>query len=522
MTVSRSRETAPCLPEADTPGGRVRGAARQGAQAFLGIPYGASTAGEGRFCPPRPAAPWAGTREAVTHGPSAPQLPNADYADAIMSWYGAIRDLSEDCLRLNVFTPACDTARRPVMVWLHGGGWTQFASTAPGFDGAALAAAGDVVVVSLNHRLGVFGFLRLEDEDPRFADSGNAGMLDIVLALEWVRDTISGFGGDPGNVTIFGQSGGGAKVAALMAMPAARGLFHKAIVQSSSGSRRITGPEEAARNARDLARALGLERATGAAMQALPMERILRATTQVPGVFRPVIDGRSFAGDQWFPGAPETARGIPLMAGCTATEAAAYMRFDARNADISEESLRLRLGRFLGTGPDLTLRLIAAYREGMQGATPTQILIAAATDQLFCRNTYAIARLQAETGAPAYAYRFARPVAAGGGWLGAPHSAELPFIFGTTDAAALFVGTGPDIAPMTRMMMATWAAFARNGSPANPALPEWRPYGAPDRPVMVLAAEPALRPDPGAGARAALEVLPIYEYGTSRANFAAD
>ena len=245
-------------PVAETTNGKVRGMLLDGVAVFRGVRYGASTAGANRFLPPQPAAPWAGIRDATDWSCSAPQLTKPTYADPFYAWYAAIRDMSEDCLFLNVFTPGLDNGRRPVMVWLHGGGWGNFASSAPGFDGTNLARAQDVVVVSMNHRLNVFGFLQLDKSHERFADSGSAGVLDLVMALRWVRDNAATFGGDPANVTIFGQSGGAAKTAALLAMPAAKGLFHKAIVQSTSGGLRIAGREEAARMAADLGKAMEL------------------------------------------------------------------------------------------------------------------------------------------------------------------------------------------------------------------------------------------------------------------------
>ena len=195
----------------------------------------------------------------MSWGASAPQSPAPENEDPFFSWYSAIQPISEDCLFLNVFTPGLGAGARPVMVWIHGGGWREFSGTAPGFDGSALARAQDVVVVTVNHRLGVFGYLQIEG-DERFAGAGNAGLLDLVEAVRWVRDNAEAFGGDPGNVTVFGESGGASKIAALLAMRAASGLFHKAIVQSSAGGLRLASPEEAGRQASRLARALGWER----------------------------------------------------------------------------------------------------------------------------------------------------------------------------------------------------------------------------------------------------------------------
>ena len=501
----------------------MRGRIDRGCRVFLGIRYGDTTGGANRFLPPRPPRPWAGIADATDWPRSAAQLVLPGYQAPFFAWYSAIRDVDEDCLFLNVFSPAPDHARRPVMVWLHGGGWGNFASSSPGLHPAALALDQDVVVVSLNHRLGPFGFIRLAGADDRFADAGNAGMLDIVQALEWVRDNIAGFGGDPASVTIFGQSGGGAKVAALLAMRAAQGLFHRAVVQSSSGGMRIAGPDEADRLADGLARDAGLPGAAAEAMQALPMERILAAMTSGRAPFRPVIDGRSFDSDPFHPHAPEINRGVPVMAGCTGTETTWYLHGDPGNFDMDWASVARRLSRFLRTDPGQTARILQAYRDADAAGTPCDILIAVTTDYLFKRNTFAIAARQAATAtAPVYAYVFGWESPVAGGCFRSPHAIELPFIFGTTAEAAAMVGNGADLGRMSRVMMATWGSFARSGSPANAQVPDWPPFADPSRQTMVLRDRSELAADPGGEARASLADLPNYEYSNSRASFASD
>ena len=259
----RGQSTEPVV---ETTLGRLRGTSLEGVNIFKGIPYAASTEGKNRFLPPQPAQPWAGIREATRYGDAAPQ--GQAPGDPTTAWYYAHETRSENCLSLNVFAPAGRAAaRRPVMVWFHGGAWSLGCGSAPGFEGASLAKLGDVVLVTVNHRLNVFGYIQLDDRDERFADSGNAGMLDLVASLQWVHDNIAAFGGDPDNVTIFGQSGGGAKISSAMAMPAARGLFHKAIAQSCSGSLRGLEQADAVRMSQDLAKRLELPAASGEALQ---------------------------------------------------------------------------------------------------------------------------------------------------------------------------------------------------------------------------------------------------------------
>ncbi len=507
-TGARAQSVAPVVVE--TTGGKLRGVTAGGVSSFKGVPYAATTAGSNRFRPPVSAAPWTGVREARTFGASAPQLPAS--TDPLSSWYNALEPMAEDCLFLNVWTPD-PSGKRPVMVWLHGGAWVSCAGSAPGFDGTVLAQQGDVVVVTLNHRLNLFGSLRLEDRDERFAQSGNAGVLDMVAALRWVRDNAAAFGGDPGNVTIFGQSGGGAKVSALLACPAARGLFHKAIAQSCSGSLRLASADEAAALAHGLAQKLGLDRPTGAALQAVPAQTLIAATKGMPPVFRPVLDGVTFPANPFDPAAPAGAGEIPTLFGNAATECTLYMAADMANFSLDAAEVGRRLARFLRTDAPATARIIAAYRSAMPGATPSEIMAAVTTDYTYRRNTTREAALQAQTArAPVYAYVFDWRTPVRGGVLQSPHTSEVPFVFGTAPAAQALLGTGPDIAPLTQMMVATWSAFARTGNPANPHLPSWPRYEAATRQTMLLSRESKAASNPGGERREALAGLPPFEY----------
>jgi para-nitrobenzyl esterase len=494
----------------ETTGGKLRGSTSGGVSSFKGIPYGASTAGSNRFQPPLPATAWPGVRDATAFGASAPQLPPS--TDSLGLWYNTLEPMSEDCLFLNVWTAGV-AGKRPVMVWLHGGAWVSCAGSAPGFDGTVLAQDGDVVVVTINHRLNLFGALRLDDPDERFAQSGTAGVLDMVAALRWVRDNAAAFGGDPGNVTIFGQSGGSAKVSALLACPAARGLFHKAIAQSCSGVLRLAPPEEAAALAHGLAQKLGIDRPTAAALQAIPAEKLIPLMRGMPPVFRPVLDGVTFNANPFDPAAPAGAGDIPTLFGNAATECTLYMAANMANFSLDSEEVERRLARFLRTDTAATGRIIDAYRGAAPGATPSQIMAAVTTDYTYRRNTTRAAELQAAAArAPVYTYVFDWRTPVRDGVLQSPHTLEVPFVFGTARAADVLVGAGPDIAPLTQMMVATWSAFAHTGNPSNAHLPAWPRYEAAQRSTMMLSRESAIASNPGGTARQALDGVPPFEY----------
>jgi para-nitrobenzyl esterase len=507
-------------PIAETTNGKLRGAAVDGVCVFKGVRYADTATGANRFRPPQPPRKWAGIQDALSCGASAPQLPVPKNTDPFYSWYSAIQPVSEDCLFLNVFTPGIGDAKRPVMFWIHGGRWQEFSGTAPGFDGTSLARAQDVVVITVNHRLNAFGFLQLEGSGEGFADSGNAGLLDLVMALHWVRDNAVAFGGDPGNVTIFGQSGGGSKIAAILAMRAAKGLFHKAIIQSSAGGMRLASEEEATRQAAGLAKALEWNRLGGRELQKLPMEILLSALSVAGGPFRAMIDRRNFDTDPFHPAAPSTSAHVPVMAGCTNTESTYYLRVDPKNFFLEYCDVKRRLMRFLDIEGARADGLIEAYRAVYPVYEPSEILMMITSDYVFKRNTFKIASLQASSAsAPVYAYLFDHNTPVEGGRMRSPHTTEVPFIFGTTAAAEAHVGRGPDMEPMTESMMVTWASFARAGNPNNPRVPAGKPFKVSDRQTMVLNVESRPAVDPGGQARAALEGLPHFDYGHSIESF---
>ena len=491
---------------ATTSAGRVRGTTAEGINIFEGIPYGASTAGKNRFMPPVKPAPWTDVRDALAYGPTAPQV--AGRARRGVPAEG------EDCLVLNVWTPALGNGRRrPVMVWLHGGGFSYGTGSDAILDGTSLAHTSDVVVVTINHRLNVFGYTFLGDAGgSEFAQSGAAGMLDIVAALEWVRDNIDRFGGDPNLVTIFGQSGGGRKVATLMAMPGAKGLFHRAIVESGAVLR-LTTKEDAARTADLLLTELGLAKGQVRELQNVPMARLLAADAAIAGKViarepgqtanSPTVDGKAIPGHPWDPAGPALSAGIPLMIGYARTEETLYDRPTPETLALDEAGLKLRASKRLGQDPE---RVIAAFRKAHPDATPWDLWILIATDHP--RGTYAreTARRKAEQGAaPAYLYRFDWETPEGGGHMRSPHTIEIPFVFNNIAIAGSLISKMPEAFELATKVSASWAAFARTGNPNVASLPKWPAYAASSRDTMLFNNASRVEKDPDRECRLVME-----------------
>ena len=470
--------------------GRVRGERGASGLAFRGLPYGADTGGAGRFLPPAPVVPWSGVREARAFGPRAPQFDVA--RPPVFDWLFSRQDSAENCLVLNVYTPSLE-GRRPVMVWLHGGAFAFGSADVPVLDGGPLSAHGDVVVVTVNHRLNVFGYLPpLDNDDGEFADSGNAGMLDLVAALRWVRDNIAAFGGDPDCVTLFGQSGGGAKVAILLAMEAARGLVHRAIVQSPSSGFRVQEQGSGAAYTRELLSHFDLRETERAALQRVPAPALLdgmRAVNAAHGgddAFRPVIDGRSLRAHPFHPQAPDSAAGIPMMVGYTATEASFFLALDPQRERLSPAQVLRRVARFMKIDETDAQTLLRGYAHHHPGAAPADLMVHIATDHMYRLTAVEGAERAASQGAPVYMYRFAWHSQAMNGFLRAPHTAEIPFVFGHTELAGDFTGGDPQARAFSVGIMDAWVRFARGGDPNGPGLPAWTPFSAGERQTMVL------------------------------------
>jgi para-nitrobenzyl esterase len=400
------------------------------------------------------------------------------------------------------------------MVWLHGGGWSTSSGTPPGTEGTELAARGDVVVVTLNHRLGVFGYLDLGTLDPAFADAGNAGVLDMVAALRWVRDNIEAFGGDAGNVTLFGQSGGAAKVTALLGLPAAQGLFQKAIVESCSGGLRVMPQAQAAQLAQTLSGKLGLSRPDPATLQALPMDALIAASRSMAEPFRPVLDHRNFLAIPYDGTPSPLSPDVPVLIGNAATEATQFLVMNKANLEIGLPDICSKLAQFWRVDPARATGIVESFRQQMPASTTHFHLYAQiVTDYMYRRNTMQIAALKATQPAPVHAYVFDWKTPAFGGILLSPHTCEVPFVFGTTRQAAGLVGTGADLPQMTRRVMGAWAAFAHTGDPNSGDLPRWPRFAAPEKLAMLLDDQSHVESDPGGERRRLFEGLPYFEYG---------
>ena len=499
-------------PIVDTASGRVRGAIIEGVAAFKTIPYGAPTSGANRFMPPHKPTPWAGTRDALDYAGHAPQQGLRPATRPELADFSGPPDTSpetEECLTLNVWSPGVGQGtKRPVMVWFHGGAFSYGTSNVARLQGSRLARRGDVVVVTVNQRLNIFGFLDLSAiGSPEFAASGNAGALDMVAALEWVRDNIDRFGGDPSNVTIFGESGGGGKVCTLMSMPAAQGLFHRAIVQSGAVVR-LREPDRAAKLTDAVLGVLGLGRSDLGTLQSLPMAQVLAAVDPALKVlgpaplplfdrypFGPVVDGSIVPGHPFEPEAPAISAHIPLLIGDMKDEMASFLARDDAvwHRTLTEPALRERVAAVAGGHTD---RVIATYQRLYPDMNPAERLIATLTDSNFrIRSLMVAERKAAQGGAPTYMYAFEWETPVQGGRLKSPHALDVPFTFDTIDLTNA-TDRSATAHTLAATMSETWAAFAHSGVPAHKSLPHWPAYDVAQRSTMILDADCRVENDP--------------------------
>jgi para-nitrobenzyl esterase len=491
-----------------TAAGRVRGITRDRVSAFFGIPYGASTADARRFMPPAKPEPWTGVREATQFGHRSPQG-----ASALIAEVAAVdrrEPAGEDCLCLNVWTPGVGAGRRPVMAWLHGGGYSQGSGAFIIYDGANLACRHDVVVVTVNHRLNVFGYLYLAElGGEKYAESSNVGMLDIVAALEWVRDNISAFGGDPNNVTIFGQSGGGGKVSTLMAMPSAKGLFHRAVCESASAIRGVP-KDQATKAAAAYMAKLELKPNQVDELQKLPAEQLVAAMSgggaMGPAYLRlaPVVDGKSLPRNPFDPDAPEISANVPLLIGSVETEVT-FMR-GTPIEPMDDVALHAHVKQVLGGADDAMVdHLIDVYRTGRPGVANTDLYLILASDATFRAGVMTEAERKADQGAaPCYMYYFSWRSPVRDGELRTFHTLEIPFVFDNVDLATAMTGSGQDRYPLEDKISGAWVAFARTGNPSHSLLPNWQAFDTKQRATMILDNECEVVTDPHGEERRAL------------------
>lgn len=503
--------------EARTTAGRIRGFRRGGICLFRGVPYAGPASGPNRFKAAPPLRPWKGVRDAIESGPP--------------SWQPGQRrnepPQDENCLVLNIWTPAPDRRKRPVMFYSHGGGFTTGSAASPYQDATGLARAYDVVVVSTNHRLGLFGYLYLgELGGEEYATSGNQGLLDIRDALRWVHDNIEEFGGDPGKVMIFGESGGGAKTSCLYAMPSAAAYFDKASIESGPGIR-MYPREAAAETTRMVLAQLGLERSEWRKLVEVPPERLLAVQQELakatagpltmsggrqgiggnarPGGFGPVVDGAILPRHPFDPAAPEVSRNKPLIVGYNRDETSFFFmqRRDTEAFNLTEEGLEKRLARELGAqaGP-----VLETYRKSRPGASPSDLYIAITTARMIGLGAITIAeRKCAQRAAPVYMYIFTHEsqaiVPGTQHKIGAAHALEIPFKFFNVQrpdpqAGGFLDVSGPEAVQTARNMSEMWSTFARTGRPAAKGQPHWPPYELTSRAAMEIAAECRVVRDP--------------------------
>lgn len=477
---------------AQTANGKVAGYIQDGVTIFKGIPYAKAN----RFEAPVQADSWEGIRSCRQYGPVSPQGARSGWAnDEIafaFNWNDGVQ--GEDCLRLNVWTPALDSRKRPVMVWLHGGGYSAGSGQElPSYDGTSLAFAEDVVVVSINHRLNVLGFLDLSAYGEKYAKSANAGLLDIVASLKWVRDNIAAFGGDPSNVTIFGQSGGGGKVTTLLATPCAKGLFHKAIVQSGSMLRTMES-KYSRKIGIATVRNLGLDASSIDKISEVPYGELLaageKAIAQVKaeadrdGVasfifgWAPTVDGAVLPSQPFDPQAPAISADIPMIIGTTRHEFSMTTYVPALRNAGREEVIGILKGRY-GEG---TERFLELFAKAYPGSKPADMLDA---DFVFRPGAIEQAlRKSLQGAAPVYMYMFNWESPVLDGILRSTHCMEIPFVFNNADRHASMTGGGAQAMELASKMSHCWAEFARCGKPSAEGLPEWEPFEAEKRAVM--------------------------------------
>jgi para-nitrobenzyl esterase len=506
-------------PVATTSAGKVRGTTKEGVNVFKGIPYGASTAGSNRFMPPQPPQPWKGVRDALDYGLSTPQSdPTVERQPSPTApLIGELSDRpeGEDCLVLNIWTRGLrDHGKRPVMFWIHGGGFQAGSGSSQGYDGTNLCKRGDVVVVTINHRLNIMGFAYLADlgGEP-FANTGNVGMLDIVQALKWVRKNIEYFGGDPNRVMIFGESGGGRKVGTLLAMPDAKGLFHCAVIESGP-TIRVVERNDATLAIRAVLDELQIPAANVRALQSVPLDKLMPAYfaasrkhrfNQATTGFAPVVEGKVLPQHPFHPAASAVMPEIPVIVGTNRTELALQLIGDSAAFSLDEAGLQSRANEAFG---DKASHLIEVYRRSVPAASPSELFFLMVSDRNYCAPLMKIAERRSRLGkAAVYFYYFSWETPVLGGKMHSPHAIEIPFVFDNTELSARYTGGGARPAALADKMSDAWIAFARSANPNTPKWPTWTPYQASQRATLVINDTTQIVDDPTRERRIAMQEL---------------
>jgi para-nitrobenzyl esterase len=495
---------------AQTQYGSVRGLLKDGVQQFWCVPYGAPTGGANRFMPPQKPAPWSGVKDHVEVTWAAPMEPGGEEPAPVVTALNRKTPQSEDCLTVNVFTPGLDNRARPVMVWMHGGGFSAGSGNYLLYDGTNLAKKEDVVVVSVNHRLNIFGFLHLADiGGDHWKQSTNVGVQDLVAALQWVHDNIENFGGDPDRVTIFGQSGGGGKTTTLMAMPSARGLFHRSIAQSGSTIRGQSA-DDASEGAERLLAKLGIERNRLERVQELDWHDIQKAYYAEPRIARlsngPVIDGTIIPRHPWDPTAPSYSADVPLMAGSTENENGwvGPPPHDLPDAEMLDLFTKQLASNDAAEGQ----KLLALYRRRHPETRNRMLWLMAESDDTRRWNAQLLCRLKHEQGtAPAYLYFFNWQSPVHNDRMGSYHTLDIPFVFYNMDLGASMTGAANERYALGHVMSAAWAAFARTGNPNHADMPDWPAFEPNNYPTMMFGSTVRVANDPNKEERLALAEL---------------
>lgn len=496
--------------------GKIEGYSEKGIDIFKGIPYAEPPIGEFRFAPPREKESWEGVLDATQYGPRAiqgyTQLENFFPLKGI--------DSEADCLTLNIWTPSCDSEKRPVMMWIHGGAYIFGTGSNPIYDGSILAKRGNIVIVTINYRLGAFGFLSLPGAAP------NAGILDQVEALKWINKNIEDFGGDPSNVTIFGESAGGGSVCALLAMPSTKGLVHHAI--SQSGALVTAKPNKKMPGL--LMQELGIENGDINSLRRVSAEKLIEAQNAILAraakestfgalAFRPSVDGDSLPVPPLEPLLNGAGKDVDLLLGCNQHETTIFFYFQYQSNKVEIEKLRKEISRFftgVGVNDERASNYVKTYeniRNISFSEEPLEILNVIVTDLAFRIPGIRFAETHSTQNRNTYMYLFTWPSPAFKGVLGSCHMVELPFVFGNLDVprAAFFFGSGPAAETLSQRMMDSWIAFAHTGNPNCESIPEWKPYNTKTRATMIIGEEFKSENAPFDKERAVWDKFPIFK-----------